>query len=359
MAGNGKECFLMSKAAPRIAVVLFNLGGPDAPDAIEPFLFNLFNDPAIIGLSGPLRWLLAKVISKRRTPVAKEIYRHIGGKSPLLEETEAQVRALEGALAEDEGEYRVFIAMRYWHPMSDKTVQAVKDFDPDRIVLLPLYPHFSTTTTGSSLKDWRKAAAGLDKPTNAVCCYPLASGYIAGLAATIMPGIEEARDMGNPRVLFSAHGLPKKIIAAGDPYQWQIELTARGVVQALGIDGLDWAICYQSRVGRLEWIGPSLDDELARAGKDGVPVIVAPISFVSEHSETLVELDIEYRKMADELNVPGYVRAPAIGVEENFIAALAGIVRDALAVAKKGQDMSVCSQTGLRVCPANHRQCPL
>ncbi len=362
MAGNGKEYFLMSRKAsttvPRIAVVLFNLGGPDAPDAIEPFLFNLFNDPAIIGLPGPLRWLLAKVISRRRAPVAREIYQHIGGKSPLLEETEAQARALESVLAEDEGEYRAFIAMRYWHPMSDKTVQAVKDFDPDRIVLLPLYPHFSTTTTGSSLKDWRRAAAaaGLDTPTNAVCCYPLASGYITGWAAMIAPKINGAGGAsgGTQRVLFSAHGLPKKIIAAGDPYQWQIEQTAKGVVQALGIDGLDWAICYQSRVGPLEWIGPSLDDELARAGQDGVPVVVVPIAFVSEHSETLVELDIEYRKMADERNVPGYVRVPTVGVEENFITALAEIVRGAL---DKGT--GVCSQAGLRVCPANHGQCPL
>ncbi|MDA0306664.1 MAG: ferrochelatase [Proteobacteria bacterium] len=343
----------MSITAPRIAVVLFNLGGPDAPEAIEPFLFNLFNDPAIIGKPAPLRWLLAKVISRRRAPVAREIYRHIGGKSPLLEETEAQARALESVLAEDEGEYRAFIAMRYWHPMSDQSVQAVKDFDPDRIVLLPLYPHFSTTTTGSSLKDWRRAAkaAGLDIPTNAVCCYPKAQGYIAGLAAGVAGKITGA---GKSRVLFSAHGLPKKIIAAGDPYQWQIEQTAKGVVQTLGVDGLDWAICYQSRVGPLEWIGPSLDDELARAGQDGVPVVVVPIAFVSEHSETLVELDIEYRKMAAERNVPGYTRVPAIGVEENFIAALAGIVRGAL-----DKDTGVCSQAGVRICPANHGQCPL
>ncbi len=278
----------------------------------------------------------------------------------MLEETEAQAKALEKALADknDEDEFRVFIAMRYWHPMSDETVQSVKAFEPDNVMLLPLYPQFSMTTTGSSLKDWRRRAraAGLDKPTHTVCCYPLAPGYIAGLAALIAARIEEADTMGapghKPRVLFSAHGLPKKIIAGGDPYLWQIEQTAGAVVEALSI--VDWAVCYQSRVGPLEWIGPSLDDELGRAGRDGVAVVVVPIAFVSEHSETLVELDIEYRKMADDLNVLGYIRVPAIGIEKDFITCLAEIVHNAL-----NRGAGVRSTSGPRICPATHSRCLL
>lgn len=344
----------------RLAVVLFNLGGPDRPEAIEPFLFNLFNDPAIIGLPGVFRWPLAKLISHRRGPVARDIYRHLGGKSPLLEETEAQARALSrklaGRLEDETDEVQVFIAMRYWHPLSEAVVSRVKAFDPDRIVLLPLYPQFSTTTTGSSIKEWRRAAAaeGLDRPTRAVCCYPQEEGYIKSLAGVVRPAIEEIQQQGSFRVIFSAHGLPEKIIAKGDPYQGQIERTAQALVKALAIPDLDWAVCYQSRVGRLRWIGPSLDSELERAATDRTAVVVVPIAFVSEHSETLVELDIEYRKIAKGLGVPAYIRVPAIGVEDDFISALARIAIEALK-----QDKEICSAEGGRQCPPEHRQCPL
>jgi len=352
----------------RIAVVAFNLGGPDSPDAIEPFLFNLFNDPAIIGLPGILRRPLAKFVSRRRGPVAREIYEHLGGKSPLLEETEAQAEALAAEIAKKLGEEtaaRVFIAMRYWHPMSDETAAKVKDYDPDTILLLTLYPQYSTTTMGSSLKEWRRAAkaVGLDKPTRAVCCYPAEEGFITGLAGLIRPAIEEAAKLFSsaaaPRVLFSAHGLPKKIVAKGDPYQWQVERTAAALVRALAPPDqekpdLDWAVCYQSRVGPLEWIGPSLDDELSRAAKDAVAVVVAPVAFVSEHSETLVELDIEYRKMAEKLGVPAYVRVPTIGTEARFVSALARIVLEAL----KGE-RKLDSAEGGRQCPGRLGKCPL
>ena len=347
----------------RSAVVIFNLGGPDSPDAIEPFLFNLFNDPAIIGLPGPLRKLLAKFISHRRGPVAREIYGHLGGKSPLLEETEAQANALAREIAESlgrEDESRVFIAMRYWHPFIEATAGQVQAFDPDKIALLPLYPQYSTTTTASSLKEWRRAAAatGLDKPTRAVCCYPVEEGYITGLVGMIAPAIEEARrraaSKAEPRVLFSAHGLPKKIIAKGDPYQWQVEQTAAVTARVLALSGPDWTVCYQSRVGLLEWIGPSLDDELIRAAGDGVPVVVVPVAFVSEHAETLVELDIEYRKMAQDLGIPAYIRVPTIGVDKSFISALARIAVQAL---KGGEETR--SAAGGRPCPAATGQCPL
>ena len=344
----------------RLAVVLFNLGGPDSLEAVEPFLFNLFNDPAIIGGIRPLRWAMAKFISRRRTKVAREIYRKLGGKSPLLDETWAQAEALQRRLTNQADDVRVFIAMRYWHPMSGDVAREVKTFQPDEIILLPLYPQFSTTTTGSSLAEWNRAAltAGLDRPTRAVCCYPKEPGLIQGQAKLITAVMEKAETPpgrpGRPRVLFSAHGLPKKIIARGDPYQWQVEQTSRAVAEALQMPDLDWVVCYQSRVGPLEWIEPSIDDELSRAGKDGVPVIVVPIAFVSEHSETLVELDIEYRDIAHELNVPAYRRVPALGCQEDFINGLGRLVETA-----RRRDIGTGSAEEGRQCPAGHAGCPL
>lgn len=340
----------------RLAVVLFNLGGPDSLEAVEPFLFNLFNDPAIIGGAKPFRWATAKFISRRRAKVAREIYRKLDGRSPLLNETRAQAKALQRRLANQADDVRVFIAMRYWHPMSDDTAREVKTFRPDEIILLPLYPQFSTTTTGSSLAEWRRAAlaAGLDRPTRAVCCYPKEPGFIQGQVKLITAAVEKTEIPGRPRVLFSAHGLPKKIIARGDPYQWQVEQTSRAVVEALQMPDLDWAVCYQSRVGPWEWIGPNIDDELSRAGRDGIPVIVVPIAFVSEHSETLVELDIKYRDIAHELNVPAYRRVPALGCQEDFIDGLGRLVETA-----RRRDIGTGSAEGSRQCPAGHAECPL
>ena len=345
----------------RTAVVLMNLGGPDSLDAVEPFLRNLFRDPAIIGAPRPVRWLLARLIARRRGPEAREIYRSIGGRSPLLEETEAQAAALRQALA-DLGEVEVAVAMRYWHPMSDEATRRVAAFRPDQIVLLPLYPQFSTTTTASSVDAWRKAAhaahaahaAGIAAPTRAVCCYPRENGLIAAHAALIEPLLAAAAEAGKPRVLFSAHGLPKRVVARGDPYQWQIEETARHIVTRLGRDDLDWAVCYQSKVGPLAWLEPSTVDELDRAGRDRVPVVVVPIAFVSEHSETLVELDVTYRDHARAAGVPAYHRVPALGTHPAFIEGLAGLVRRAMDGAAH-----LDSGEGGCICPAAHRGCPL
>ncbi len=317
----------------KIAVVLFNLGGPDGPEAVEPFLFNLFIDPAIIGLPQPFRWLVAKLVSRRRAPVARKIYAELGGGSPIVPLTEAQARALEAALAGGESEVRAFIAMRYWHPFADEAAAAVKAWGADEIVLLPLYPHYSTTTTESSLKDWERAAAtaGLSAPVKTVCCYPLEPGFIAAHAVLLGDMIAKAGGLEGVRILFSAHGLPKKVIDAGDPYQAQVEQTCAAVVAALGIEKADWVTCYQSRVGPLEWIGPATDKEIVRAGAEGKSLIVVPIAFVSEHSETLVELDKEYGHLAKESGVPRYFRVPALGTEPHFIDALAGLVRAAQA----------------------------
>ncbi len=349
----------------RTAIVLFNLGGPDGPGAVRPFLFNLFNDPAIIAAPGPLRWLLAQVISRRRAPVARRIYDELGGGSPLLANTEAQARALEAVLNAQagDGEIKSFIAMRYWHPTSEETARAVKAYDPDRVVLLPLYPQFSTTTTGSSIAAWAGAAAraGLEVPTRTLCCYPTEPGFVAEVAGRLGSALAQAGRQtdghGAPRVLFSAHGLPKKIVERGDPYRWQVERSAAAVVEVLGQEGgqadLDWRICYQSRVGPLEWIGPSTEAEIARAGRDGVALVVVPIAFVSEHSETLVELDIEYRRLAIEAGVPAYIRVPTVGTGAAFIAGLADLVRLALADSR-----SLRSQEGGRLCPSDCSGCP-
>ncbi|MGH7045748.1 MAG: ferrochelatase [Stellaceae bacterium] len=313
----------------RTAIVLMNLGGPDSLAAVEPFLFNLFNDPAIIRLPAPLRWPLARLIARGRARVARGIYQRLGGSSPLLANTELQARALEVMLGEG---YRAFVAMRYWHPTSAAAASAVADWNPDQITCLPLYPQFSTTTTGSSLAAWNHAAAaqGLDRPTRIVSCYPAEPGLVETIAELIRPELGGSNPAAKPpRLLLTAHGLPLRIVRAGDPYPGQVEQTARAVVSALDWPGLDWQLCYQSRVGPLEWLSPATDSEIRRAGAECVPLVVAPISFVSEHSETLVELDHDYRNLALASGVPAYRRVATVGTAPRFIAALAALVRHA------------------------------
>lgn len=348
----------------RLAVVTFNLGGPDGLDAVEPFLFNLFNDPAIIDFPRPLRWLLAKLISKKRAPIAKDIYQHMGGKSPILDLTNAQALALQSQLATrlDGVDVRVFVSMRYWHPFSGEIVGDVQDFAPDQVVLLPLYPQFSTTTTDSSFKDWDKTAlkVGLDVPTKRVCCYPTEPGFIKAQAQLLKTALDMALDQAgdNVRVLFSAHGLPKKIVEdKHDPYPNHVAHGAQAVVDELMSQGQaldDWLVCYQSRVGRLEWIGPSTEDEIKRAARDGKSLVVLPLAFVSEHSETLVELDIEYAELARDEGIKTYVRVPAVGVHADFIAGLANVVQGTLQAKSE-----YCPQGDVdRVCVAFDRACP-
>ncbi|WP_138381216.1 ferrochelatase [Luteithermobacter gelatinilyticus] len=315
----------------KTAVVLFNLGGPDSLEAIKPFLFNLFYDPAIIMLPNPLRWLVAKLISSRRAPIARDIYRQIGNRSPLLAQTRDQAAALEKRLNErGEGRYKCFIAMRYWHPLSAQTVTEVKQYAPDEVVLLPLYPQYSVTTTGSSLLEWTREAqkAGLEVPVRIIRDYPTEEKFIAAHADLIRNALTGLESLHSYRVLFSAHGLPKKVIEAGDPYQQQVEQTCAAIVAQLGekYADLDFVTCYQSRVGPLEWIGPNTEDEIERAGRDGKNLIVVPVAFVSEHSETLVELDIEYRELAEKCGVGKYIRIPALYCHERFIDGLAGLV---------------------------------
>jgi ferrochelatase len=315
-------------AAPqKLAVVLLNLGGPSEEAAIRPFLFNFFIDRNIIRLPLPLRYLLAKWISwSRSRGAAKLSYGHLGGVSPLLANTRAQAQALEKTLPEGS---RVFVSMRYWHPLAEEVVREVAAFQPDKIVLLPLYPQYSTTTVLSSLHSWHKAAkkAGLELPTTDVCCYPDNPGFIAAAVEQIGAALRDSPP--KTRLLFSAHGLPEKIIKGGDPYRHQCEKTVAAIVRELGLPGLDWGLCYQSRVGRLRWIGPSIDEALQAAAKDKVGVLVYTPAFVSEHVETLVEIDIECRRRAAQLGIPYFARVPTVGTHPRFIGGLKELVLSA------------------------------
>ncbi len=343
---------------PKIAVVLFNLGGPDGPDAIAPFLLNLFRDPAILRVPFILRPILARLIARSRLQPARANYALLGDRSPLLGLTQAQAAALEAALPDLSP--KCFVAMRYWHPMSDAVARAVRDWSPDEVILLPLYPHYSTTTTGSALTAWRMAAAraGLVAPTTVLCCYPTDTAYVRAIVALLDAEYNAA--LGKLpasvklRVLFSAHGLPETIVRHGDPYQWQIEQTVGCALAMWGRKELDWAICYQSRATPQRWVGPSTEAEIHRAAQDGVAVLIVPIAFVSEHSETLVELDIEYHAMADRLGVAGYFRVPAPNADAAFIAALAGLVQRA-----RSRGVGLCSFAGARVCPPDRLDCPM
>ena len=401
----------------KVAIVLFNLGGPDSPEAIRPFLLNLFTDPAILRVPFFVRPFLARIITRSRLKPATENYAILGGKSPLLELTREQAQALEAALPEMEA--KCFIAMRYWHPFSDETARAVKAWNPDRVLLLPLYPQYSTTTTGSSIAAWRSAAvrAGLAAETTTLCCYPTDPQYASATAALIKTAYDDARSKLPPttplRVLFSAHGLPEIIVRNGDPYQWQIERTVAAVVAAMGgqgltgarlrtitswpgasgpsrandtrtrfqrlagdvspagdspLDaahdsgiamlaqmgqGLDHAICYQSRATPQKWIDPSTEAEIDRAARDKVAILVVPIAFVSEHSETLVELDVEYRLLAEKLGVPAYFRVPTQNADPGFIAALANLARRALY-----HGSGLCSADQDSRCRLEHTGCP-
>jgi ferrochelatase len=336
----------------KLAVILFNLGGPVSLEGVEPFLRNLFSDPAVIDLPGFLRRPLARIVARKRAPVAREIYARIGGRSPILEETWRQADTLEAVLAARGFEARSFVAMRCAEPFSSDVARAVKAWGAERIVLVPLYPQFSTTTTGSSIADWLGAAtkAGLNGAPAIVCCFPTDVGFVGAHAELIHQTLTRRRLDVDYRLLLSAHGLPKRTIAKGDPYRWQVEQTAAAIVDRLGIKDLDWQICFQSRVGPLEWIGPSTDNEIRRAGAQGRGVIVVPIAFVSEHSETLVELDLDYAKLAKESGVPDYLRVPALGTHAKFIKGLGDIVVRAL---EKGG--VVCGSD--RACPDAFRFC--
>jgi ferrochelatase len=332
------------------AVILFNLGGPDSLDAVEPFLFNLFNDPAIISLPTFLRYPLAKLISKRRAPIAKGIYSEMGGKSPILEQTQSQADAIEESLKEENDEYKCFIVMRCWNPRATETIKKVKEFNPDQIILLPLYPQFSNATSGSSINEWLDVCKkeDLNTETKIICCYPNEKDFILSYSNLIKEKIIKDK-LNETTLIFSAHGLPENKIKQGDPYQSQVESTVDALVKHLSIPGLNYILSYQSRVGPLKWIGPSTDDVIKEESKKNKIIIVVPVAFVSEHSETLVELDIEYSKLAKENGSKQYMRVPTVTIEKNFINSL----KSSILAASKGERFT----SSLR-CAEKFKKCP-
>ena len=309
------------------AVVLFNLGGPDSLNNVEPFLFNLFYDPAIISLPSFLRYPLAKFIAKKRAPIAKKIYNEIGGSSPILKLTQDQAMELEKSLnlKQNKINYKIFITMRCWKPRASETINEIKKFDPNEVILLPLYPQFSYSTSGSSINEWKNICKknNFKTKTNTICCYPTDNNFIDAHVDQIKNKIGKNN---NEILIFSAHGLPKKNISNGDPYQWQIEQTVKKIVEKINIVDFKYVLSYQSRVGPLKWIGPSTDEVIIKNSKLGKSLIIVPVAFVSEHSETLVELDIEYKKLAFENGCVNYSRVSALGINKYFIESLSNLV---------------------------------
>jgi protoporphyrin/coproporphyrin ferrochelatase len=337
--------------ARKVAVVLFNLGGPDTQEAVRPFLFNLFNDRRIIGAPAPVRLAIATLISTTRAASARKNYALMGGGSPIVPETQAQCDALQKRLTNtDAHEFRVFMGMRYWKPFAKDAAAAVRAWGADEAILLPLYPQFSTTTTASAHEAWTKAYAGKSRT---VCCYPADKAFVRAHADLIIDAWKKGGSPASPRVLFSAHGLPQRVVDRGDSYQWQVEKTVAAVSALLPQDW-EFRTCYQSRVGPLKWIGPSTVEEIERAGADKRGVIVSPIAFVSEHIETLVELDIEYAELAHEKTLPFYLRAEALRVADGFIETLATVVRRAL-----DDPQTIASEAGVRICPHSFGECPM
>ncbi len=309
------------------AVILFNLGGPDKLENVEPFLFNLFNDPAILNLPSFIRYPLAKLIANRRAPTAKKIYEELGGSSPILKLTEQQASSLELKLNNDDNlsEYKCFIVMRCWHPRAENILKNVMDYSPDEVILMPLYPQYSAATSGSSIKEWNDVCRTkkYKVKTSIICCYPTDENFIQAHKDEIIKKIE---NLSNFKLIFSAHGLPEKNIKKGDPYQWQVEQSVDKIIKSLNINDLDWVLSYQSRVGPLKWIGPSTEDVIVENSKLGKQIVLVPIAFVSEHSETLVELDIEYKELADKNGCKNYLRVPALGTNKNYIKAMSDLI---------------------------------
>ena len=331
------------------AVILFNLGGPDKLESVEPFLFNLFNDPAIISIPSIIRYPLAKFISKRRAPIAKNIYKEIGNKSPILELTQIQAKSLENNLLK-KGDYKCFVIMRCWHPRAENVIKEVKEYNPEEIILLPLYPQYSASTSGSSIKEWNDLCKkeNYKVKTKTICCYPTQNNFLESHANLIKKTIKNLENK-NFKLIFSAHGLPENKIKKGDPYQWQVEQTVDGIMSKLTNENPDHIISYQSRVCPLKWIGPSTDEIIIKYSKEKKGIVIVPVAFVSEHSETLVELDIEYKKLAEKNGCSFYKRVPALGTEENFIKGLTELIMQ-----KETRGNFVSSV----MCPNKYKKCP-
>jgi protoporphyrin/coproporphyrin ferrochelatase len=315
----------------KVGVVLLNLGGPDSLEAVEPFLFNLFNDPEIINfpLSFLFRKQLAKLISTRRAPSIQEQYKEIGGKSPIVDLTNRQAEILEHKLREKGVDARVYVAMRYWRPFTEDAIAQIEKDGIKRVVLLPLYPQFSKATTGSSFKEWERRAARLNgiKTARVEHYYDFAP-YLDSIIERINQTFEKfpAEKRDEVHILFSAHGTPMKLVREGDPYSGQICETVSAVKERGG-----WAnahtLCFQSKVGPQKWLTPATPDVIEELAKQGVKnMLVVPIAFVSDHLETLFELDHEYGRLAREKGVEQYEVMEGLNESQLFAESLAQLV---------------------------------
>jgi ferrochelatase len=323
-------------SAKPLGVVLLNLGGPDSPEAVRPFLRNLFADPDVIqlGWASFLQPLLAWFIAKRRAPYSRAAYAQIGGSSPIRAESEAQAAAVAAAVTALGVPARPYVAMACWHPFSDEAVAAMRADGVEKVVAVPLFPHHSITTTGSSFKALDRAAAGSGLQIARVDGYPDAPGYIEALCDRVRSAIAAlpAEHQAEAPVLFSAHGLPEVYIQRGDRYLDEIRITVAAAIRTLNL-GARAQLCFQSRVGPQKWLGPTTEETIDRVAQAGSPaVVICPVAFTGEHIETLQEIDILYRQRATERGIQHFSRARTVGVHPAFIEALAtltvGVARE-------------------------------
>ncbi len=310
----------------KIGLVLLNMGGPDSLEAIQPFLYNLFSDHDIIQIPKPIQKPVAWIISKTRAKKTEDYYKVMGGKSPQKEQTEEQAKALQNVLGKD---FKVVVAMRYWHPFTEEALEKLKNENLEKIILLPLYPQYSKTTTGSSFNEFfrqfekfKKQGYFKDVEVVKVESYHNNQRYIKAMVDNIKENLPDYKDY---HFLFSAHSLPEKIIKEGDPYKNQIEETVELIKNSF--PEIDYSLAYQSKVGPVKWLEPMTDEKIIELAKKGIKnIAVIPVAFVSEHSETLYELDIQYGKLAKEHGIENYKRIPTLKTHPEFIQTLKEIV---------------------------------
>jgi len=307
----------------KTGVILLNMGGPDSLDAVQPFLYNLFSDHDIIQIPRFIQKPVAWIISKTRAKSTKKYYELMGGKSPQKEQTIQQAEELQKKLGEN---YKVVVAMRYWHPFTEEALKKLFEEDIEKIILLPLYPQYSETTTGSSFNEFYRVFKKFNKniPVIEIKHYSDHPVYIKAMVENIKQNLP---DYEKYYFLFSAHSLPEKIIKKGDPYQKQVKKTVQLIMKHFKNP---YSLAYQSKIGPVKWIEPFTDEEIIQLSKKGIKKLaVIPVAFVSEHSETLYELDIEYKSLAIKRGIESYVRIPTLKSHPTFITALKNIVQEA------------------------------
>ena len=320
----------------RVGVLLLNLGGPEKLEDVRPFLYNLFADPEIIRL--PITWLqkpLAWFIATTRSSKSQENYRQIGGGSPLRRITEEQAEALQTDLHQRGQDTKVYIGMRYWYPFTEEAIAAIKQDNVEQLVILPLYPQFSISTSGSSFRLlqnlWRDYPNLQPANHTVIASWYKRPGYLQAMADLIQRELAQYDNPDSVHIFFSAHGVPLSYVEeAGDPYQQEIEECTELIMRTVNRPN-KYTLAYQSRVGPVEWLRPYTEDAIADLAERGIErLLVVPISFVSEHIETLQEIDIEYREIAEEAGIHDFHRVPALNTHPVFISELSEIVIDAL-----------------------------